>query len=353
MEANMLKGVSQGGILASLVNVLALSMLWQLAASAQVAASAPTAAGAQDRKSCWLRDGVSPAPSLVYLLCEQGGLMVTTDGGTTWSNRDTGAKGHLRNIEFSDANHGFAVGDEGLLVATADGGKTWEPRKTGVTENLTAIQFVGQSGWVTGYDGVILHSADGGLTWSPQTTGTKESLENVFFLDADHGWVVGWAGMILRTTDGGKTWQQVRTDAASWSLTSVYFRDANNGWIVGFSGQILRSRDGGVTWTAQTSPVKSSLTSILFDSSNRGWITADDSLLVSEDGESWKTIGVDGQLFLCQLITVNGAPWAIGQLGVLRQTGPGSAWKKIESLVPDDPLKDNYTSSISASSKLD
>jgi photosystem II stability/assembly factor-like uncharacterized protein len=332
-------------ILASLVTVLAVSMLWQVAASAQVAASG------QD-SNCWLRDGVSPAKSLVYLLCEQGGLRVTTDGGATWSSRSTGAKGHLRNIEFSDANHGFAVGDEGVLVATADGGKTWEPRKTGVTDNLTAIQFVGQSGWVTGYSGVILHSADGGATWAPQTTGTKESLENVFFLDAEHGWVVGWAGMILRTTDGGKTWQQVRSDAASWSLTSVYFGDANNGWIVGFSGQILRSRDGGVTWTAQTSPVRSSLSSILFGSSNRGWITADDSLLVSDDGgETWKDTKVADQLFLCQLITVNGSPWAIGQLGVLRQTGPGAAWKKIESLVPDDPLKDSYTNTITAPGK--
>jgi photosystem II stability/assembly factor-like uncharacterized protein len=345
MEAKMLKGASPGGILTNLGKMLVVSMLWQVAASAQVATSA-------QNSSCWLRDGVSPAKSLVYLLCAQGGLMVTTDAGTTWSNRDTGAQGHLRNIEFSDANHGFAVGDAGLLVATADGGKTWAPRTTGTTENLTAIQFVGQSGWVTGYDGVILHSADGGVTWSLQTTGTKESLENLFFLDAQRGWAVGWAGVILRTTDGGKTWQMVRTDAASWSLTSVYFRDANNGWAVGFSGQILRSRDGGATWTAQTSPVRSSLSSILFDSSNRGWITADDSLLTSQDGgETWKAVTVKDQLFLCQLITVNGSPWAIGQLGVLRETGPGAAWKKIESLVPDDPLKDSYTSSISAASK--
>jgi photosystem II stability/assembly factor-like uncharacterized protein len=144
----------------------------------------------------------------------------------------------------------------------------------------------------------------------------------------------------------------VKTDAAQWSLTSVYFRDANNGWIVGFSGQILRSRDGGATWTAQASPVKSSLASILFDSSNHGWITADESLLTSVDGETWKKVsGVDDQLFLCQMISVNGAPWAIGQLGVLKQTGTDSAWKKIESLVPDDPLRDDYTDSILTSIK--
>src|SRR5664280_814633 len=76
----------------------------------------PVTARAEDT-SCWLRDGVSPAPSLVYLLCEQGALKITSDAGATWSSRPTGAVGHLRSIDFIDANHGFAVGDEGLLVA--------------------------------------------------------------------------------------------------------------------------------------------------------------------------------------------------------------------------------------------
>ena len=48
MEAKMLKGVSLGGILASLVKMLAVSMLWQVAASAQVA-PVQAAASAQDQ----------------------------------------------------------------------------------------------------------------------------------------------------------------------------------------------------------------------------------------------------------------------------------------------------------------
>ncbi|HEY2017758.1 MAG TPA: YCF48-related protein [Bryobacteraceae bacterium] len=312
----------------------------------------PRSASAQDR-TCWLRDGSSPAPSLVYLLCEQGAFLVTTDGGTTWSTHEVKTKGHLRNIDFIDANHGFAVGDSGLLTATSDGGKTWETRTTNLKENLAAIQFIGQSGWAVGYDGVIIHSADGGKTWSPQQTGTKESLEGLFFLDAAHGWVVGWAGTILRTTDGGKTWLTVKSDAAQWSLSSVYFRDAQNGWIVGFAGTILRSRDGGATWTAQTSPVRNWLSAVLFDSSNRGWITADDSILVSEDGgENWKAINAEGLLFLSQLVPVDKSLWAIGQLGVLRHT-EGLTWKRLENLVVDDPSKDTGAPAAATVSKLD
>jgi len=299
---------------------------------------------AQDRV-CWLRDGSSPAPSLVYLLCEQGALVVTTDGGATWSTRSTGATGHLRSIDFIDASHGFAVGDGGVLLATDDGGKKWEVRKTDVKDNLAGVQFVGQNGWAVGFDGVILHSSDGGRTWAAQETGTKESLEGVFFLDADHGWAVGWAGTILRTTNGGKSWQMVRTDAAQWSLSSVYFRDVNNGWAVGFSGQILRTTDGGVTWKSQPSPVHAALSSVAFDKANRGWIAADDSLLVSDNGgESWRAVPVDSTLFLSQMVPVDGALWAVGQLGVLKQTADVLKWKKIDSLVTDDPSRDMATS---------
>jgi len=305
---------------------------------------------AQDR-TCWLRDGASPAPSLVYLLCEQGAFLVTADGGATWTTREIKTNGHLRNIDFIDANHGFAVGDAGLLVATSDGGKTWETRQTDRTENLSAIQFIGQSGWAAGYDGVIIHSSDGGKTWAPQETGTKESMEGLFFLDADRGWAVGWVGTILRTTDGGKTWQHVKSDAAQWSLSSVYFRDARNGWIVGFGGTILRSRDGGATWAAQTSPAKTWLSAIVFDDKNRGWIAADSSILLSEDGgESWRSIAVADMVFIWQFVPVNGSLWAIGQLGVLKQTD-GLNWKRMESLVVDDPSKDTEASTASVGGK--
>ncbi len=297
-------------------------------------------AAAQQGGSCWLRDATSPAKSLVYLLCEQGGVYITTDAGATWSMRNMKVPGHLRNVDFIDATRGFAVGDDGLLVATSDGGNKWEVRKTGVTQNLSSVQFIGQSGWAAGYDGVIIHSTDGGTTWSVQETNTKESLESVFFLDPDHGWAVGWAGTIMLTGDGGKTWKLIRTEAASWSLRSVYFRDVQNGWAVGFGGQILRSRDGGVTWTALKSPIQSWLTSIAFDKSNRGWITSDDSLLVSEDGgDTWRRIDVEDRLFLAQLIRVNDSLWAVGQLGVLRQVD-GVNWKRIENLVTDDPTVD-------------
>ena len=91
----------------------------------------PLLASASDTQHCYLRDASSPSASNAYLLCEQGLVYGTTDGGATWTAHDTGASVILHGISFYDAAHGFAVGDAGTLLATEDGAKTWQARTTG------------------------------------------------------------------------------------------------------------------------------------------------------------------------------------------------------------------------------
>jgi photosystem II stability/assembly factor-like uncharacterized protein len=214
-------------------------------------------------------------------------------------------------------------------------GKTWQARSTGTKEHLLAVFTLGDLAWTGGFDGTLLHSIDGGRTWNKQTTGTTMALESIFFLDPDHGWAVGWSGTILRTGDGGKTWQTIKTSAASWSLDAVHFRDPRNGWAVGFSGQLLRSRDGGATWEAQKTPVQSWLTSVASDRANRLWIAADEQLLVSEDGgETWRAVALEGNYFVARVFPVGQTMWALGELGILKQTGSGLQWKHDETFIP-------------------
>ena len=291
----------------------------------------PMAASGADARSCWLRDAVTPSANLTYALCQQGDVLVTRDGGAKWTVQATGAPGLLRAIAFPDTDRGFVVGDRGALLATQDGAKTWKPQPAGTTENLMAIQMVGEAAWISGYDGVILHSTDAGRTWTKQNSGVTQAIESLFFLDAGRGWAVGWAGTILLTTDGGKTWQQIKTEAASWSLTSVYFRDAKDGWIAGFGGQFLHSTDGGLNWTAVTTPVKGWHTSVRFDQANHGWVTADNGLLLSEDGgATWKPVPIDATIFVNRLVGAGGSLMVLGPFGMMRQQGTGLQWKKVD-----------------------
>lgn len=295
----------------------------------------PLLALASDTQHCYLRDATSPAASTAYLLCEQGLVYGTTDGGKTWAAHDTGAAVTLHGISFVDAAHGFVVGDKGTLLVTEDGAKTWQARTSGTKEHLLSVYTLGNQAWTSGFDGALLHSADGGRTWSKQNSGTTMALESIFFLDADRGWAVGWSGTILRTVDGGKTWQTIKTDAAQWSLATVRFFDLNNGWAAGFSGQLLHSTDGGTTWKAQKTPSHSWLTSVATDHSKRLWVAADDSLLVSEDGgANWKAIPVPSSFFVSRVFPVGDSLYALAALGIVKQTGPGLEWKHDETLVP-------------------
>ena len=263
-------------------------------------------------------------------------MWVSSDNGTAWNPRETGAKQAIRAFAFLDANRALAIGDAGLVLATTDGAKTWNPLTAGTDKKLMDIAVVGNSAWVVGYNGLILHTGDAGKTWDTQKSGTTQSIESVFFLDEQRGWAIGWAGTILLTMDGGKNWQAVKADAATWSLSSVYFRDPQNGWIVGFAGQILNSTDGGKSWKPQTSPVKGWLTSVAFDKEGRGWVTHDDGFLLTEDnGATWKVVKTDGRYFLAKLTRVGDTVWALGQSNLLRLDGPTKTWKRIESLALD------------------
>jgi photosystem II stability/assembly factor-like uncharacterized protein len=295
----------------------------------------PLLATASDKEHCYLRDASAPTASSAFLLCEQGLVYATNDGGATWTAHDTGAAVTMHAISFSDANHGLVGGEAGTVLATADGGNTWQVRKTGSTEHVLTIFTLGAHAWVGGFDGAILYSSDGGATWAKQKAGTTMALEDIFFLDPDHGWAVGWSGTILRTADGGKNWQSIKTDAASWSLAAVHFNDLKNGWAVGFAGQLLHSSDGGATWVAQKSPAQSWLTSVEMDPAKRLWIAGDDQLLVSEDGgATWRGIPV-ANMFVSRVFPLGGSMRALGELGILKQGGAsGLEWKHDDSLVP-------------------
>jgi len=280
--------------------------------------------------SCWIQDAAAHG-QVVWLLCQQGNLLVSEDQGRGWQERTLPAEGRLRAIELLDEGRGFVVGDGGTLLATEDGARTWRRVQVPATEHLTAIHFLGDLGWIAGWGGTILHSSDGGKHWVRQLTPVPYSLEGIYFADPRHGWAVGWTGAILRTEDGGQSWEPVRSPAAAWSLSAVYFRNLDEGWAVGFGGQILHSRDGGRNWELQASPVKDWLMAILFDQAGRGWITTSDGFLVSEDGgQSWRALRLEQPMFLSRLVQAGGSLWAVGPFGVLKRVGENVAWQRVE-----------------------
>ena len=144
-------------------------------------------------------------------------------GGAARSTQGSGGAADLYGVAFSDATHGWAVGDAGAVLATADGGATWSKQSSGTTANPRAVAFSDAThGWAVGFGGAILATTDGGANWIAQTSGSSANLLAVTFIDATHGWAVG-GGAIFATTDAGavKFGAAKCTTYVSWSDTQI------------------------------------------------------------------------------------------------------------------------------------
>lgn len=166
--------------------------------------------------------------TLGELLCPEGFVMRTTDGGRNW---------HV----LSDA--------EGTLES-ASGGK--------VSATLTRINFTTATlGWITGTNGTLLRSNDGGVSWRGVSVPTTVPLRDIACAPAspDYCVLVGGSGVVLRTRDATAptpTWTNISTSlrmgAYPKDLFSVGVGTEESTYIGGHNA-LWRSVDGGENWT--------------------------------------------------------------------------------------------------------
>jgi photosystem II stability/assembly factor-like uncharacterized protein len=156
--------------------------------------------------------------------------MATSDGGRVWTRQYAGTAA-LRQVDFTDAAHGWAVG-QSTLMRTADGGATWttlpEPRLSGHCVAVSAVHFVSpalgyaiaaSAAGAANAGGQLLRTTDGGVTWAA-VPGAPASAQAVCFGGPRDGYV-GSPGRIWRTTDGGTTWSPAFTEPPASSGQST------------------------------------------------------------------------------------------------------------------------------------
>ncbi len=261
-----------------------------------------------------------------------GALLFTANGGTTWQVRNVDAKYTLRDLCFTNALNGWAVGydskQNAAILRSTDGGLTWSRVLSSTTARLYSLAMVnGSLGWASGHEGKIETTTDGGANWSQQFTGLAAGLYTVFFLNADKGMAAGDNGVILRTGDGGANWQ-LMTSGVNVRINDLWFADENLGWAVCENGKILRSTNGGSTWSAlQVS--SAALRAIHFTSSWHGYAAGDGGRIFKsyDGGESWSeessTVGSSlNDLFIVDPV----CGWAVGAGGVILRLHQGASY---------------------------
>ncbi len=233
----------------------------------------------------------SPASSTCWAVGGGGMILVSGNGGQTWSHRPSGTMSFLRGLAAPTTMDAWVVGDDGTILFTQDGGFSWTPQPSGVTLGINEIFAISSSeAWVVGDAGMVRHTTNGGALWSAQTSNTTNNLNDIFFVDAQNGWAVGASKTIRKTTNGGQTWTSITIPGPGlFDLIGVFFVDAQNGWAAGTNGTILCTTNGGAQWTRQTTNTTTDLNKVRFLDLNTGVTVGElgTVLFTTNGGQIW------------------------------------------------------------------
>lgn len=203
--------------------------------------------------------------------CGLYSFVASTDGGTTWEERNGSLDCH--DLHFSDSLTGLAGTRYGIW-RTTDGGYNWDYVAGMGLGGVFGFDFVDQLlGFAAAGIENILGTTDGGVTWTTAYSAPPPSvyLSAVDFADASHGWATGAGGLVVATTDGGVSWAE-QASGVTDDLWDVHFWTASSGLVVGSNGRILETSDGGATWIPAASPTSTDLFCIAAVGPSNVWI---------------------------------------------------------------------------------
>ena len=263
-----------------------------------------------------------------FIAGQEGVILHTADAGKTWEKQESNAyidEGngkqalYLFALDAIDADHAWAVGDRSILTSTSDGGKTWKARKVAMELDISGGQSLAsadpvfydvkftdaQHGWIVGEFGKIMHTEDGGETWKEQEktlmegTGIFDPLDlpTMFGLHAvspQTAVAVGLEGRITRTTDAGQRWAfdtvEVDVPLIDPLFEVVEFPDGS-GWAAGAAGEVMRREAGETAWKRAKlgQDVLTWLHGMSFSDEQHGWLVGGYGLIfrTTDAGKSW------------------------------------------------------------------
>ncbi len=260
-----------------------------------------------------------------------------------WSATATAATQSLRSIKFASRDRGYALANSRLLV-TDDGGATWSLRDAPPFDSIDAPggDVVWGATICCSESAAVHRSIDGAKTWQERPAPFGQPLAIQAF-DAERAIVSSSHDGLWRTDDGGATWRQI--DRTAYGYGPLTFIDNQHGWTLACAPYICIdsfrvTSDGGATW--ETRPLPHDATIPSFVTPDIGWATRTDCpgtggdcstvvIATSDGGRTWNEIGRAPTTLYGLTFAGPSRGWATGygpagELLILATTDGGRTW---------------------------
>lgn len=270
-------------------------------------------------------------------------LYRTTDGGGSWTQ--VLAVQQISDVTFVDANNGFAVGNSGIY-ATTDGGVTWTQRNATPNAQSVAAFSPTQAIFVapnSGEGASILTTADGGSTVS-NTVNVAVNPQAAGYVSTTRVLLVGSGfGSVAVSNDGGATFP---ASAGGDTITTALgrLRAAPGGALAtGANGAYARSTDGGQAWTQSSVPTSENLADIAYPSAQVAYALDTDGKFFksTNGGTSWASLDTGTTAKPPTLAAASTSTvMLVGPTGVRRTTNGGSSFSTVKGNISKAKLQE-------------
>lgn len=247
-----------------------------------------------------------------YIAADSGKIFYSSNAGLNWTSQNTGIQNNIVDINFINANTGFAIAWEygsinpnffgSIILKTTNGGSSWDANyKIDTNIFYSRISFINnQNGFLLGHPIGILRTSNAGNTW------TKDHLDSSFVygfpikdiktIGTQFGIACGGfmdlAGVIWRTTNSGQNW--ISFGVAPEPLYAIHFYDNQKFIAVGgdfeYGASVVKTTDAGLNWDYTPFNEFGIGFAIAFRSQQEGWIAmglGQKFLITIDGGERW------------------------------------------------------------------
>ena len=255
-----------------------------------------------------LNDVYAVTEDLVFAVGNNGTILKTTDGGTTWVQKTSGVIVNFQKVKFISANVGFIYGSnfngsQVTLLKTEDSGNTWIALNLGLINKITGISNVGNLiCYVNCIDNldipILKKTTDGGITF--QTVCSNQiPYSNIQFINEQVGFAAiedpGSGSYLSKTIDGGVSWNVI----LSQYTTSFFFINQDVGFVFCNSG-LIKTTNSCLSYDVIANP-PTSLYNLFAINENIVWGAPVACLLNGSPCNSTKTEILNNGQFLTEL----------------------------------------------------